>query len=418
MKNEDEQVIDEGVFGNSKNAHPKLPAGISILAFLERFTFYLAFSFLVYEMASERFPKGETDTLFTVYLSYVMITLLAQVPGGIIVDGFPNPLRALVWGGFFLATGFFVLPFGGPLYEYPGVTLVTIGSALFGPALLSWLAGHYKNRQELAPSGLSFFIGARMSGTLVGTIAMTYALEWIGWKEGLMISGIILLSGLLWYISQKVNIAGFRYHIVEKRIGKFNSLFTNSVLFGLSGSTVFLLARTAAKASQILQPEYGKGISNLVGQTTVILVIISLFVFAHLDSRSHKIGIRNVGMWSLLSAFASAFLMGSADYIDSAILSIVLSVSSLMLLAWSQAQILPVASAQLLLRSPLKPATTAGILNLLLLAPFGMVLTYWSKNLPWIEPLLNAGSVAILVGGGFYMIRAAKSTDLSRNDEL
>jgi len=404
---ENDEVIDRGIFGVSKSPHPAVLPGASLLAFVERLASFLAFGFLIYELIAED-TSSEGTAIFGIYLSYILLTLIAQVLGGFIVEKFGNYLRSLLWGGFFLALGFFLLPFGGPLGEYPGLIFILLGTCLFGPALPAWLAKHYQNRREFATSGMSFFLGSRAAGSLLGAMIMAYALEWVGWKEGMMISGILLLAGHIRFFSQKKNTAD-SHRVESDEMSEFNeSLIVRSIMVMVAFSTMFQLYRAGYKTTRFLQPDMGKGIGSLIDQATGLITVIFFFVAAQFLKRNGPSSLKALGLWSFITAFSAVFLIGSSDYVESEMLTLFTSALALVSIAWAQAEILPETAHRFILGSS-QLSMTSGILNALYFAPIGLALSFFSSNIPWLDALMHVGTTAILVMGGYYLHRRGRA---------
>lgn len=403
---ETDEVIDSGILRKRVQPHPDLLSGVSVLAFVERFVLFSAFNLLIYELFANRSANAEGWEVYDFYLLYLLGTLVLQIPGGIVVDRYTGPVKGILWGGFFLATGIFFLPFGGDLLEIPGVVLMWIGSALFGPALPAWLGYHYASRTEFSASGFSFFLASGRAGSFLGSVVVAYALNYIGWKEGLMISGILLLAALIFFFAVKKNLAQPGVISTEPDFKAMKSIFF--LIPPMVGAGLFIIHRSGIKASQVLEQEAGDGIRTIVGHGMALLIIAFLYVKAQKGRHSTEARLRTMGSNAIIIAAMSAIAVGLTDYIQSKVITIGLISLSVVVMAWSIASLLPGAYSLLFEQAKKHSGLISGVLNVFGLAPYGLLILSDTDLGQMLEIPLSVAAILVLTSGGFHLMKSGR----------
>jgi hypothetical protein len=235
----------------------------------------------------------------------------------------------------------------------------------------------------------------------MSSLSISYALDSIGWKEVLMIAGILLLDAHIRFFSLKRNTREpLPARLGPKQLKYAPYLFPPMVL-----SALLLLRRSTIRIGRKLQPDYGTGISSLIDQAAGILIVVFFFAAGWFIETGRGRLLKKSGVASLMIAAASAMLVGSLDYFDALLYSVVITAVALVIIAWGLAILLPTAYDALITYGNDRTGLYAGILNAIFFTPYSALLLYTSMNLSWPDPLLNTGSIAVLVLGGFLLLR-------------
>jgi POT family proton-dependent oligopeptide transporter len=185
------------------------PVGLFVLFFTElweRFSYYGMRALLVLYLVAQTKdgPSGglgwTQQSALELYGWYTMSVYVASVPGGLIADRLIGQRKAVMFGGFTLCAGHFILALPGIMAFYVGLILIVLGVGLLKPNISTMVGGLYKPGDSRRDLGFNIFymginIGAFFSGIVVGTIGEAY-----GWHYGFGLAGVGMLAGQAVYI--------------------------------------------------------------------------------------------------------------------------------------------------------------------------------------------------------------------------
>lgn len=165
----------------------------------ERFGFYVVQGLLVLYITSHL--GFSDDVSFTLSGTFAGLVYISPFLGGYIADKYLGFKQAIIWGGFFLALGYFLLALSTSSFLlYPALGTIIVGNGLFKPNVSSLLGNQYKENDPRRDAGFTFFyiginIGAVLSG-LSGYIRDSY-----GWNVTFALACIGMLIAMFTFLS-------------------------------------------------------------------------------------------------------------------------------------------------------------------------------------------------------------------------
>ncbi len=192
-------VIDEQALPPLTSPHPSALLHFSIGKGAERFAYWGARTMLIYYLM-ERYGDGALIESFSTYNWLLFAFVFAPVLGGLLTDLLVNTRNAIVWGGLSLAVGYFVLGFGTWYTDLAGGCLILGGAAFYNPASYTALGRYYRGRQQFLLAGMHVYTAAMYAGMLLSTILFGVLLQYVGWRQGLMLCGIVMILGHIYLL--------------------------------------------------------------------------------------------------------------------------------------------------------------------------------------------------------------------------
>lgn len=201
MNNEerDEAIVDAGALPIRISPHPKALSAFAISRLLERVSYYLVRSLLIYYFI-DRFRQGDVQQGYGIYTTIVAAAAISFVVGGWLVDRFFTLRKAITWAGLSIAIGYFVLAFGNIFTDVLSAILVIAGLGLYTPAHFTALRKFYAGRENFLLSGVAGYFAAIEAGALIASLLLAYALSFMGWRQGFMIAGILMIAGHIYLL--------------------------------------------------------------------------------------------------------------------------------------------------------------------------------------------------------------------------
>lgn len=166
--------------------HPK---GLFLLYFTEmweRFSYYgMRAIFTLYMINALLFDKKMASEI---YGSYTGLVYLTPLLGGYIADRYWGNRRSIIFGGFLMAIGQFLMfmsgsaydnPSTGPLFMYGGLTFLIIGNGFFKPNISTMVGSLYTPGDRRVDSAFTIFyqginMGALLAPIVCGTLGEQY----------------------------------------------------------------------------------------------------------------------------------------------------------------------------------------------------------------------------------------------------
>lgn len=226
--------------------HPKALLYLSLTEVWERFGFYVVQGLLVLYIT--RFYGFPDDQAFTISGIFAGLVYISPFLGGLLADRLLGFKSTVIWGGCFLLLGYALLALSAnPLFFYPALGTIIVGTGLLKPNISSLLGSQYGFHDPHRDSGFTlFYIGINIGVFLSGFSG--YIREAFGWQTAFACASLGMLIGLLTFFS------GLK-HIKDKQgiapvsnqvkalllIGCLAVIALVSFLFQLSALTNYLL---------------------------------------------------------------------------------------------------------------------------------------------------------------------------------
>ena len=212
-----ENVMDTSGIGG----HPR---GLTTLFFTEmweRFGFYGMRAVLDLFMTVPLLEGGlgyNTQTASSVYHGFNGAVYMTPLIGGWLADRYFGARRAVLYGGTFLACGYYSLALPDGKLFFPGLALIAIGTGLLKANISTLVGALYQENDPRRDSGFSLFymginIGAFLSPLVCGFLGESCSFKSIlqsmgfspehSWNWGFGAAGIGMTLGLVQYIANR-----------------------------------------------------------------------------------------------------------------------------------------------------------------------------------------------------------------------
>ncbi|MGY3053093.1 POT family proton-dependent oligopeptide transporter [Pedobacter sp. UYEF25] len=175
--------------------HPRQLYLLFFTEMWERFSFYgmkaLLLTYMVTQLNFDE-PKG-----YAILGAYAALVYTMPMFGGMLADKFLGYRRAIMFGGFMMVIGHFVLAIPSDWSFFYGMAFIICGNGFFKPNISSLVGTLYANNDPRKDSAFSIFymginIGAALGGVLCG-----YVGEKINWHYGFGLAGIFMVLGMV-----------------------------------------------------------------------------------------------------------------------------------------------------------------------------------------------------------------------------
>lgn len=209
--------------------HTKTTLLFSISRIFEKASYYGVRSLLLMYMINGSLNISEENSI-AIYGYFAGSVIFSQLLGCVIGDLLLGNKKAIIIGGILQALGAFILCIPNLYVFYVGIGLISIGSGLFGPNIMSRFGKHYLNKKTLLDGGYSILsfsvsIGAMLGPFLSATSNYTY---------GFIISGILILisTSIHFFIVEPENIEFYNSNEPAKQN-------INTIILVISGIVLF-----------------------------------------------------------------------------------------------------------------------------------------------------------------------------------
>ena len=185
------------------------PVGLYVLFFTEmweRFSYYGMRALLVLYLTSKTTDLNpgigwsQSDAL-SLYGWYTAFVYIMSIPGGILADKFLGQKKSVILGAILLVIGHSILAIEAMFALYTGLFFIILGVGCLKPNISTMVGSLYKKGDIRRDKGFTIFyiginIGAFLSGIVVGYIGEVH-----GWYYGFGLAGILMILGLIQFIS-------------------------------------------------------------------------------------------------------------------------------------------------------------------------------------------------------------------------
>ena len=187
--------------------HPKGLKTLFLTEMWERMSFYGMRGILVLFMTASLINGGlniDSVSASATYGIYTAGVYLVALLGGWIADRHIGQQNAILYGGFIIMLGHFLLAFTNINTFYLGLIFVVLGTGLLKPNISAIVGGLYEKDQEKKESGFTLFYMSINIGSILGFFICGFLGENIGWHYGFGAAGIGMAFGLIqFYLNWK-----------------------------------------------------------------------------------------------------------------------------------------------------------------------------------------------------------------------
>lgn len=159
----------------------------------ERFGFYVIQGLLVLYLT--QFMGHSDDYSFTLVGIFTALVYISPIFGGYAADKFLGNKIAILWGGFLLICGYFLLSLPIKHFFHPALATIIVGNGLFKPNISSTLGKQYEQNDAGRDAAFTiFYIGINV-GVLLAGFSSGYIKEEFGWHICFFLASVGLMIG-------------------------------------------------------------------------------------------------------------------------------------------------------------------------------------------------------------------------------
>lgn len=192
----------------NKNTHPKALFVLFFAEMWERFSYYGMRALLTLYMAKVLFIDLAQNVAevkaYGIYGSYTAMVYLFPVLGGLVADKLLGFRKTILWGGFLMALGHFILALqgiegleGNLTFFFAALAFIIVGNGFFKPNISSFLGTFYETDDPRKDGAFSIFYMGVNIGAFLSTLTCGYVGQQINWHYGFGLAGIGMVVGLI-----------------------------------------------------------------------------------------------------------------------------------------------------------------------------------------------------------------------------
>ena len=309
----------------------KHPAGLKTLFLTEmweRMSFYGMRGILVLFMTASLANGGmeinsvSASAIYGIYSSSVYLVALL---GGWLADRHIGQQSAILYGGFIIMLGHFLLAITNIETFYLGLVFVVIGTGLLKPNISAIVGSLYESNSEKKEAGFTLFYMSINIGSILGFFICGYLGENIGWHYGFGAAGVGMAFGLMQFLLTKKNLGkiGIEPSVQLSKKSKTNELLILGILFAL----FFAIILMGIFGYWNFNPIPIANVLTFVILAIATLYFIYLFLFGELSNDESKRIIMIIVLffgaaffWSGFDQAGSSFNIFAKEYTDRIIL--------------------------------------------------------------------------------------------------
>ncbi|MEJ2218662.1 MAG: peptide MFS transporter [Gemmatimonadota bacterium] len=209
--------------GGTFFGHPRGLATLFFTEMWERFGFYGMRALLVLFMTAA-ITDPNAGLGFSVERSGAIVGLffaavyMASLPGGWVADRLIGQRRAVLYGGIFIALGYYGMALPARLTFYISMVLVVIGTGLLKPNVSTMVGELYPDRSAAGnarrDAGFSIFYMGINLGAFLSPLVAGFIGQKINWHLGFATAGVGMTLGLIQYVlgARHLGDAGLEAH--------------------------------------------------------------------------------------------------------------------------------------------------------------------------------------------------------------
>ena len=308
--------------------HPKGLRTLFFTEMWERMSFYGMRGILVLFMTASLINGGlaiDPVSASAIYGIYSASVYLVALLGGWVADRHIGQQNAILYGGFIIMIGHFLLAFTNLETFYLGLIFIVLGTGLLKPNISAIVGGLYEDDQHKKESGFTIFYMSINIGSVLGFFICGYLGENIGWHYGFGAAGIGMAFGLLQFILTRKNLGkiGIKPSIELSKQQKVNEIIFLIFTFFI----LFLVIFTGLLGLWAFDPIPIANALTIVIISIAAIYFLYLFVFGKLNEDERKKIILIIVLffgaaffWSGFDQAGSSFNIFAKEYTDRIIL--------------------------------------------------------------------------------------------------
>jgi MFS family permease len=332
----------------------------------------------------DRFGGSRVAEGFQLYTLLTWLVVLAEIPGGLIVDLFRKYKEGILYGGMLISMGYFILAFGNATTDILSLCLVLAGLGIYGPSHLTEFQRFYRGRHENLTSGMAYYIASIELAALLAGMSGSSLMVYLGWRQGFMICGILMILGHIYFILVS---RPFREKLLSRKNTVVESHMTK-ILLALSivalGTFIFLLNnQMSSLANWMSSASTQFSNPSILSFVASILTILFLILAAPYFSKTPSDDTRNIAQGILVFVIVFVLIAGGIKQvtINSEFLPAGATLLAGLGYALSYFLIVPSTYAFFLKRTKRFKAATIALLNMVCFAAFNLKSLISDQNL-------------------------------------
>ena len=253
------------------------PRGLSTLFFTEmweRFSYYGMRALLILFLTAAAADGGfgfDVAGAGAIYGLYTAMVYLLSLPGGWIADRIIGQRRAVLYGGFLIAAGNYLLVIHSVPVFFGGLLFITLGTGLLKPNISTIVGQLYGPSDARRDAGFSIFYMGINLGAFLAPLACGYLGQRINWHLGFGLAGVGMTLGTIqyWLGQRHLGDAGLRPTPASTPEGQRRAVRGMWIGVGLFLGTSALLGALAVSGTARITPA---AVSNGFGVLLLITV--------------------------------------------------------------------------------------------------------------------------------------------------
>jgi POT family proton-dependent oligopeptide transporter len=255
--------------------HPRGLATLFFTEMWERFGFYGARAILIYFMTARIAQGGlgfSTSQAAIIYGLYLSSVYLFSLPGGWVADNILGQRKAVLYGGFIIAAGYYLMAAPGIYAFYSALVLVVLGTGLLKPNASTIVGGLYREGDPRRDAGFSIFYMGINTGALVAPIIVGTVGEKINYRYGLALAGFGMTLGIIQYLLGAKHLGTAGYPPPVNPVARRRALIAGGSLAAVV-ALIAVLASTGVISPQSISDGFGAFLTIL---TVVVFSVLLL----------------------------------------------------------------------------------------------------------------------------------------------
>ena len=224
---------------------------------------------------------------FVIYGTFISLSYVTSLVGGILCDKFVNNTFLIITGNIMMLIGNFILFFKKLDLVYLGLSIIAVGSGLFLPSIVTLFSQIYDKNDKTRDAGFTLYYLVKNVAYLLAPILCGIVGETYGLNYAFIVSGIGMLSGLLVFLFAKNKF--LKYETIKTKITIRKKIF----------SAIIILITTLITFSIL--------VLNLEGNLLIFVVPAAIIYLIFYMIKKTKIEKKNVLIIFLLLFFVTVF---------------------------------------------------------------------------------------------------------------
>jgi POT family proton-dependent oligopeptide transporter len=252
------------------------PFGITTLFLTEmweRFTYYGMRALLILFMAGALSKGGlgiQDTSASAIYGLYLGSTYLLGLAGGWIADRLLGAQRAVISGGLFIMVGNTLLALGSTAVFFIGLLVIAMGVGLLKPNVSALVASLYPEGGPRRDAGFSIFYMGINLGAFIGSLAVPWVKEWLGWHAGFALPALGMALGVAQFVWMSHHLNGAGLAPARERRGSWVPVM---VILALVAVVVALASAGSIRINAVMLSDFATWAYALLGGAYFVYLI-------------------------------------------------------------------------------------------------------------------------------------------------